>query len=102
MPLSLPAPTRRKFLTGLGAAIVSFPLGRSHAAELDEDLIAILNDPHIGEPLSTAYSDPQVLKKVSADSEHLKAAVDWLLALPKRPAAVLINGDLALTNGRIG
>jgi 3',5'-cyclic AMP phosphodiesterase CpdA len=28
--------------------------------------------------------------------------VDWLLALPKRPAAVLINGDLAFNKGEPG
>jgi 3',5'-cyclic AMP phosphodiesterase CpdA len=92
MPVSLPAPTRRKFLSSLGAAFVSLPLARSFAADVDEDLIAILNDTHIGE-------------KQPADSPvplHLRTTVDWLLALPKRPAAVLINGDLALKDGQPG
>jgi 3',5'-cyclic AMP phosphodiesterase CpdA len=92
MPISLPAPTRRKFLTGLGSAIASFPLSRLDAAEVDEDLIAILNDPHIGEKQPADSAIPQ----------HLKTTVDWLLAQPKRPACVLINGDLALRDGQPG
>ena len=72
--------------------MVSFPLARLHAAEVDEDLIAILNDPHIGEKQPPDSPIPQ----------HLKTTVDWLLALPKRPAAVLINGDLALRDGQPG
>jgi 3',5'-cyclic AMP phosphodiesterase CpdA len=92
MPVSLPAPTRRKFLRGLGSAMVSFPLARLHAAEVDEDFIAILNDPHIGEKHAPDSPIPK----------HLKTTVDWLLALPKRPAAVLINGDLAMKDGQPG
>jgi 3',5'-cyclic AMP phosphodiesterase CpdA len=92
MPISLPAPTRRKFLTGLGSAMVSFPFIRLDAAEVDEDLIAILNDPHIGEKQPADSPIPQ----------HLKTTVDWLLAQPKRPACVLINGDLALKDGQPG
>ena len=92
MPVSLPAPTRRKFLAGLGSAMVSFPFARLHAAKVDEDLIAILNDPHIGEKQAPDSPIPQ----------HLKTTVNWLLALPRRPAAVLINGDLAMRDGQPG
>lgn len=92
MPVSLPAPSRRRFLTSLGAAVVSLPFARISAAEVDEDLIAILNDTHIGEKQPAGSPIPQ----------HLKDTVDWLLALPKRPAAVLINGDLALKDGQPG
>src|SRR5436190_8396190 len=92
MPISLPASTRRKFLAGLGSAVASFPLTHLDAAEVDEDLIAILNDPHIGEKQPADSPIPQ----------HLKSTVSWLLAQPKRPACVLINGDLALRDGQPG
>lgn len=92
MPLSLSSISRRQFLTSLGASVVTIPFARASASQTDEDLIAILNDPHIGE-------------KQAADSPiplHLRTTVDWLLALPKRPACVLINGDLALKDGQPG
>jgi 3',5'-cyclic-AMP phosphodiesterase len=92
MPVSLPSHSRRKFLTTFGAAIVSLPALRALAADVDEDLIAILNDTHIGEKQPSDSSIPL----------HLKTAVDWLLTLPRRPVAVLINGDLALKDGQPG
>jgi 3',5'-cyclic-AMP phosphodiesterase len=66
-------------------------LGAS-AAETDESLIAILNDTHIG-----AQQSPTASIQV-----NLRMTIDWLLALPKRPAAVVINGDLALRDGKRG
>jgi 3',5'-cyclic AMP phosphodiesterase CpdA len=99
MPISLPSPTRRKFLTGLGSAIVSFPFAKLDAAEVDQDLIAILNDPHIGAPLPAEAPAAELLR-TTTDAEHFKAAADWLLTLPKRPAVVLVNGDLALAKGQ--
>lgn len=92
MPVSLPARNRRQFLKTFGAVIVSLPVARTLADEVDEDLIAILNDVHIGEKQPAGSPVPL----------HLKTTVDWLLALPKRPAAVLINGDLALKDGQPG
>jgi Icc protein len=92
MPVSLPSPTRRKFLTTFGAAFVSLPFTRGNAAEVDEDLIALLNDTHIGEKQPSDSPIPR----------NLMTAVDWLLAQPKRPACVLINGDLALKDGQPG
>ncbi len=92
MPLSLTSPGRRGFIKACGASMLSIAASPVGAEDADGDLIAILNDPHIGE-------------KQAADSpvpSHLKAAVEWLLALRKRPAAVLINGDLALKDGQAG
>lgn len=85
MPIHLPALPRRRFLAALGASLL--PL---RAAEVDDDLIAILNDTHIGGKQKLDTPIPA----------HLRATVDYLLALPKRPAAVLINGDLALRDGQ--
>ncbi len=62
------------------------------AAEVDEGLIAILNDTHIGAQQAADAAIPA----------NLRSTIEWLLALPKRPAAVIINGDLALKDGRRG
>jgi Icc protein len=61
-------------------------------AEVDEGLIAILNDTHIGAQQAADAAIPT----------NLRSTIEWLLALPKRPAAVIINGDLALKDGKRG
>lgn len=91
MPLHLtPSTSRRQFLTGLGA--VAFLPALSFATDADEDLIAILNDTHIGEKHPHDSPIPT----------HLRATVAALLAMPRPPAAVIINGDLALKDGQRG
>ncbi len=62
------------------------------AADVDEGLIAILNDTHIGAQQAADAAIPT----------NLRNTIEWLLALPRRPAAVIINGDLALKDGRRG
>jgi 3',5'-cyclic AMP phosphodiesterase CpdA len=87
MPLHLVS--RRQFLVQLGAAAV---VSGSRAAAPGSTLVAVLNDTHIGE-------------KQPADSAvpaNLRRTVEALLALPERPAAVVINGDLALKDGQRG
>ncbi len=73
----------------MGAAAV-LAHSSAGAAEVDENLIAILNDTHVGGKHPPNASIPT----------HLRETVAWLVALPKRPAAVIINGDLALNNGQ--
>jgi|UniRef100_UPI003783832E Icc protein len=89
MPIHLTS--RRQFIAQLGAA-VAFSSVETFAAELDENLIAILNDTHIGAQHPASASIPT----------NLRNTIAWLLALPKRPAAVIINGDLALRDGKRG
>lgn len=94
MPLHLSSSSRRAFLTQLGAAAVFGPVVRSSAAShpVDPDLIAILNDTHIGEKHPEDSPIPS----------NLQATVAYLTGLPKHPAAVVINGDLALKDGQAG
>jgi Icc protein len=89
MPLHLTS--RRQFITQLGAA---FALGQveATAAEADASLVAILNDTHIGEKQPPTSAVPSNLRDTIAE----------LLALRKRPGAVIINGDLALKDGQRG
>ena len=89
MPLHLTS--RRQFITQLGAAVALSQVETS-AAEVDDNLIAILNDTHIGAQHPVSASIPT----------NLRDTIAWLLALPKRPAAVVINGDLALRDGKRG
>ncbi|MFM7605878.1 MAG: metallophosphoesterase family protein [Prosthecobacter sp.] len=89
MPIHLP--TRRSFITQLGAAMTLSQLPAT-GAEVDPDLIAILNDTHIGAEQASDSPLPC----------NLRTTVEWLLSLPKRPAAVVLNGDLALKDGQRG
>jgi 3',5'-cyclic AMP phosphodiesterase CpdA len=89
MPIHLTS--RRQFIAQLGAA-VAFSSMETFAAEVDENLIAILNDTHIGAQHPASASIPT----------NLRNTIAWLLALPKRPTAVIINGDLALRDGKRG
>lgn len=89
MPVHLT--TRRHFITQVGASVV-LSGARLHSSEVDENLVAVLNDTHIGEQHSESASIPA----------NLRRTVAALLALPRRPAAVIINGDLALKDGRRG
>lgn len=91
MPIHLPPLSRRRFLTGLGSSLFA-PALASAASGTDEALIAILNDTHIGEKQPLDSPIPS----------HLRATVQFLLSLPSRPAAVVINGDLALKDGQPG
>lgn len=93
MPLHLQPASRRSFLTQLGSAVVFGPTLRAASAHpVDPDLIAILNDTHIGEKHPEDYAVPA----------HLRETVAYLTGLPKYPAAVVINGDLALNDGQPG
>ena len=89
MPIHLTS--RRQFITQLGAAAALSSV-ESIAAEVDESLIAILNDTHIGGQHPASASIPT----------NLRNTISYLLAMPKRPAAVIINGDLALKDGQRG
>jgi 3',5'-cyclic-AMP phosphodiesterase len=89
MPIHLTS--RRQFIAQLGAA-VTFSSVETFAAEVDANLIAILNDTHIGAQHPASASIPT----------NLRNTIAWLLALPKRPAVVIINGDLALRDGKRG
>ena len=73
----------------MGAAAV-LTQGEGLSAEVDENLIAILNDTHVG------GNQPEN----SAIPTHLSETVAYLTGLPRLPVAVVINGDLALNNGR--
>lgn len=89
MPISLPPVSRRRFIASVGAALL--PL-RGMGASSGEEYFAILNDTHIG-----AKQKPD-----SAIPKNLATTVEVLLKSNPRPAAVIINGDLAMRDGQPG
>ncbi len=87
--------SRRRFFQVAGLATLALPL-RGWAA-LDTsggDEIVIINDIHL-----TGIPEEKIPANAKADGEHLRTAVKQILALAKKPAAVIINGDLALAVG---
>ena len=80
----------------LGGALVYGGIACAEGAvsghQVDPDRIAILNDTHIGGHHPEDAPIPM----------RLKQTVSWLVGLERLPAAVIINGDLALNDGQPG
>lgn len=98
MPIHLNPVSRRRFLKGTLAASAGLFLGRNLLAEekpVDEHTWALLSDPHI------AADREKVSRKINM-TEHLKSVTREVVDLPKRPAAVLVNGDCAFNLGEPG
>jgi len=100
MPLHLPQLTRRAFLQRLalaGAAIAIAPT--SHAGlfgkSRDKHTFAFFSDTHLA-------ADPAAVSREVNMADHLAACVRELAAWPVKPAAVIVNGDLALQAGQAG
>ena len=93
MPFHFPAGNRRQFLLTVGAGLVACTTDVSGGeAEVEDDLVYLLNDTHIGEKHPADSSVPS----------HLRQVVGELTGLKQKPACVLINGDLALRDGQPG
>ena len=98
MPIYLPplSPiSRRRFLAGslaLGAAAL-LPRNLSAAEKtVDPDSFALLSDCHINADRSTVVNKANMADQLAQVSSEV-------LALEKRPAATVINGDLAHLKG---
>lgn len=83
---------RRSFLAGSAAGFMTLSARGDEPGDksVDEDLVFLLNDTHIGEKHPPDSPVPS----------HLKQVVAEILQQRKKPAAVIINGDLALTDGQ--
>jgi Icc protein len=95
MPFHL---SRRGFLQQALATSTSAWAFRSAVGagrDVDPDLFALLNDSHVSENTARAPNGQNI-------SDNLRHAVNYLLGLPRYPAAVLINGDLAHNHGLRG
>ena len=105
MPIHFTNSARRQFLkiAGSGVALnasMSLAGGDLESASstkrrskpIDEDLVVILNDTHIGEKHPPDAAVPS----------NLRFIVDKLTSQTQKPASVIINGDLALKDGQPG
>ena len=98
MPVTLPQLTRREFLKRAalaGAAVALAP--QAHAGlfgkSRDNHTFAFFSDTHIaGDPAQTYYNVNM--------ADHLAACARELAAWPVKPAAVIVNGDLAFLFGK--
>ncbi len=95
MPIHLPSQSRRQFLFTVGATVAAGAgASSSHAFgnDIEDDLVYLLNDTHIGEKHPPDSPVPS----------HLRQVVEELVGLQRKPACVLVNGDLALKDGQPG
>jgi 3',5'-cyclic-AMP phosphodiesterase len=98
MPLTLPPLSRREFLKRAalaGAAVALAP--SSHAALFgkarDAHTFAFFSDAHIAADAATTHLNCNM-------AAQFTAAVNELAAWPEKPAAVIVNGDLAFLDGQ--
>src|SRR4026208_346745 len=95
MPVRLPPISRRRFLKGLGVAGAGVALGQKAFAarrETDENSWALLADTHLA-------ADRSKLGRGINMAQHFETVSREFLALPKRPAAIFIDGDCAFNSG---
>ena len=90
--------TRRSFFraSAATAGLVTFARSSAAAQPPAANEVAILNDTHINAELPPGRGSQRVQEQHPA---NLRRAVQEILALPRRPAAVIINGDLAMSVG---
>ena len=97
MPVTLPQLSRREFLkraalTGAAVALAPQAYAGLFGKSRDKHTFALFSDPHIAADATT------VSRKVNM-ADHLAACVRELAAWPVKPAAVIVNGDLAFKFG---
>ncbi len=95
MPIHLPPLSRRAFLERsllLGAGLMVRSRGLGATAKADPHRWALLSDAHI------AADRAKIARGINMAAQ-LGAVVLDVLSQPQRPAAALVNGDLALNSG---
>jgi 3',5'-cyclic-AMP phosphodiesterase len=98
MPIYLPPISRRQFLArsvAAGAGLMLSPKLFAAARKVDEHCWALFSDIHIAE-------DRKKLGRDINMTDHLIAVSKEVIELKKRPAALLISGDLAFNSGEKG
>ncbi|MCX6926738.1 MAG: metallophosphoesterase [Verrucomicrobia bacterium] len=97
MPIHLPAISRRRFLVRSlagGAALAFGPSLFAAAKRADSNSWALLSDVHLAADRGLVVRDINM-------TDHFVAASRDLLALPRRPAGVIITGDCAYNSGQV-
>jgi predicted phosphodiesterase len=98
MPVSLPQLSRREFLRRAALAGAAVALAPSSQAGLfgksrDKHTFFFLSDTHIAANPAEVYLNVNM-------TDHLAAVSHELAAWPVKPAAVIVNGDLAYLSGK--
>ena len=93
--------TRRSFFhaTAVTAGLAAFSRSEAATPAAEPNEVAILNDTHINTELPAGKGSQRVQEQHPA---NLRQAVREILARARRPAAVIINGDLAMSVGTPG
>ncbi len=98
MPIHLPPISRRQFLARsltASAGLLLSPNLFAASRKVDENTWALFSDTHVA-------ADPAHIARTVNMTANLKAVAKEVIDLPKRPAAVLISGDLAFNHGEKG
>jgi hypothetical protein len=100
MPATLPQLSRREFLKRAAIAGAAAALAPSSYAGLfgksrDKHAFAFFSDTHVAADAATVSRNVNM-------ADNLTACVRELAAWPVKPAALIINGDLALKDGQPG
>lgn len=100
MPITLPPISRRGFMRtsaalGAGALLPNLAWAEGISEGIDPNLIALFSDTHIDQNAGEMRGTVNL-------SDHLKAAVDQVMALGKAPAHTLVCGDCAYLAGDAG
>ncbi len=98
MPIHLPPLSRRQFLNRSLLATAGVALSRNVFAAnkpADPHSWALLSDPHVD-------ANPALIARGVNMADNLTKVASELVALPARPANVLINGDCAYLKGEPG
>lgn len=97
MPITLPPLSRRSFLRHSALAVGAAALGHRRVAAAaatpaDPHSWALLSDPHLA-------ADRTKVARGAAIAPQFTRVADDVLALPRRPAGLIVNGDLAFNTG---
>src|SRR5207302_10985578 len=98
MPIHLPPISRRRFLkesVAVGAALALAPRLQAATKKTDPDFWALLSDIHLA-------GDREQLGRGINMVDHFHTVSKELMALPKLPAGVFVNGDCAFNSGEAG
>lgn len=96
MPIYLPPITRRRFLTQVavaGAGLILRPSLRATERGEKDPCWIFLSDTHIA-------ADTTAISRHENMAANLAAVVDQVLAWPRKPDGVIVNGDLAFKTGQ--
>ncbi len=97
MPLHSVPVSRRQFLASSAAALAGLSIIRVAPAALSSDVLrlSLLSDTHV-------EADPAKVARNINMTDNLRQVVKEVLAQPKKPDGVLVNGDVAFNSGRPG